>query len=231
MIRALLHSRSLLVGATTFFFLSVIKSPKQAMSLNRKIFRKRSQEEKRHKASSVVQSQLDSKTAYATNSPRISRRISDPGFYRTANPFGNPENSSRFPKLVVENAPRKKMNGVVILNKQCERKYRSCSDPCGEFTENTEKVNRVATFYKDVEDTFLPRLGKARNVETDSVEEKSFCDSLSSYPCSSIPSRSHSVLRDGEVEDFFVLKHEIVFSWVYGSRYGRKKGNRLPSSM
>lgn len=198
------------------------------MSLNRKIVRKLSQEEKRYKTS-LVQSQFDSKTAYSSNSPRISRRISDPGFYRTANPFGN-QHSSRFPKLVVENAPKKKMNGVVSLNKQCERKYRSCSDPCGEFTENTEKVNRVGTFYKDVEDTFLPRLCMARNVETDSVEERSFCDSLSSYPCSSIPSRSHSVLTDEE-EDFLVLKHETVFSWVYGSRYGRKTGNRLPSSM
>ena len=200
------------------------------MSLNRKIVRKLSQEEKRHKTS-LVQSQFNSKTAYSTNSPRISRRISDPGFYRTANPFGNPQNSSRFPKLVAENAPKKKINGVVSLNKQCERKYRSCSDPSGDqFTENTEKVNHVGTFYKDVEDTFLPRLGKARNAETDSVEERSFCDSLSSYPCSSIPSRSHSVLTDEE-EDFLVLKHETVFSWVYGSRYGRKTGNRLPSSM
>ena len=200
------------------------------MSLNRKIVRRLSQEEKRHKAS-LVKSQFDSKTTYSTNSPRISRQISDPGFYRTANPFGNsPQNSSRFPKLVVKNAPKKKTNGVVSLNKLCERKYRSQSDPCGEFTENVEKVNQVGTFYRDFEDTFLPRLGKARNTEIDSVEEKSFCDSLSSYPCSSIPSRSHSVLTDCE-EDFFVLKHETVFSWVYGSRYDRKTGNRLPSSM
>lgn len=201
------------------------------MSLNRKIVRKLSQEEKSRHKSSLVQSQFDSKTAYSANSPRISRRISDPGFYRTANPFGNPQNSSRFPRLVVENAPKKKMNGVVSLNKQCERKYRSFSDPCGEFTENTEKVNRMGTFYKDVEDTFLPRLGRARNAEADSVEERSFCDSLSSYACSSIPSRSHSALTDDAEEDFFVLKLETVFSWVYGSRYGRKTGNLLPSSM
>ena len=190
------------------------------MSLNRGIVRKLSQEEKRRKTS-LVQSQFDCKTTYSTNSPRIRRKISDPGFYRTPNPFGSPQNSSRFPKLVVENAPKKKTNGVVSLNTQCERKYRSWSDPSGEFTENSEKVSHVGTFYKDFEDTFLPRLGK----------EKSFCDSLSSYPCSSIPSRSHSVLTDDE-EDFVVLKHETVFSWVYGSTYGRKAGtNRLPTRM
>ena len=199
------------------------------MSLNRKIVRTLSQEEKKLEVS-LVQSQFDSKTTYSTNSRRISRKISDPGIYRTGNPFGNPQNSSRFPKLVVENPPKKKINGVVSLNKQCERKYRSWSDPYGECAEDREKVNHVGTFYKDVEDSFLPRLGKARNTETDSWEEKSFCDSLSSYPCSSIPSRSHSVLTDAE-EDFFVLKRETVFSWVHGSRYGRMAGNRLPSSM
>lgn len=214
-----------------FFFSLSLRVQTKIMSLNRKIVRKLSQVEKRHEAS-LVQSQFDSKKTYSTNSRRLSRNISDPGFYRNANPFGNSQNSSRFPMLVVENAPKKKMNGVVSLNKQCERKYRSWSDPCGErqCTENKEKVSHVGTFYKDDEDSFLPRLGKARKTETDSWEEKSFCDSLSSYPCSSIPSRSHSVLTDGE-EDFFVLKHETVFSWVYGSRYGRKTGNRLPSSM
>ena len=198
------------------------------MSLNRKIVRQLSLEKKRHEAS-LVQSQFDSKTTHSTNWLRISRTISDPGIYRTVNPFGNPQDSSRFPKLVVENAPKNKINGVVSLNKQCERKYRSWSDPCRDCTKKTEKVNHVGTFYKDVENSFFPRLGEARNTETDNWAEKSFCDSLSSYPCSSIPSRSHSVLTDGE-EDFFVLKRETTFSWVYGSRYGRKAGNRLPSS-
>lgn len=190
------------------------------MSLNRAIFRKLSEDGKRRKTS-LVQSQTDCKTAYFTNSPRISRKISDPGVYRTSNTFPSPPSNSRFPKLVVENAPKKKTNGVVSLNTQCERKYRSWNDPCGEFTENTEKVGHVGTLYKDVGDTFLPRLGK----------ENSFCDSLSSYLCSSISSRSHSVLTDDE-EDFFDLKHEAVFSWVYGTSYGRKAGtNRLPSRM
>lgn len=190
------------------------------MSLNRAIFRNRSEDGKRRKTS-LVQCQTDCKTEYFTNSPRISRKISDPGVYRTSNTFPSPQSNSRFPKLVVENAPKKKTNGVVSLNTQCERKYRSWNDPFGEFTESTEKVGHVGTLYKDVGGTFLPRLGK----------ENSFCDSLSSYLCSSISSRSHSVLTDDE-EDFFVLKHETVFSWVYGTSYDRKAGtNRLPSRM
>ena len=201
------------------------------MSLNRKIVRQLSLEEKKRKAP-LVERQFDCKTTYSTNSPRISRKISDPGFYRTPNPFGNLQSSSRFPKLVVENAARKKSNGVVSLNTHCERKYRSWSDPSEEFTGSTDKVNQVGTFYKELEATwtFLPRLGKALKTETDSLEEKSFCDSLSSYPCSSIPSRSPSVFADDE-EDFLVLKRKTIFSWVHGSGNGCLKGNRLPSSM
>lgn len=96
--------------------------------------------------------------------------------------------------------------------------------------ENVEKVNCVGIFYKDVEDMFLLWFCMVCNVELDSVEERFFCDFLLSYLCFSILLWSYLVLMDEE-EDFLVLKYEIVFSWVYGSRYGWKIGNWLLFSM
>ncbi|KAL9973681.1 hypothetical protein ACROYT_G020165, partial [Oculina patagonica] len=197
------------------------------MSLNRKIVRHPSLEGRTNKAN-FIERKFDSKTTYF--SPvRNPRRISDPGFYRTNNPYGNLQSSSRFPKLVFENGVKKKENGVVNLNTHCERKYRSWSDPNGEFTGDSDISSQTRTFYNDLQATWtlLPRLGKALNTEKDNFEEKSFCDSLSSFPCSSITSRRPSVSTDEE-DDSFISKRKTVLSWVHDNDC---KGTRIPTRM
>ncbi|KAL9973680.1 hypothetical protein ACROYT_G020164, partial [Oculina patagonica] len=198
-------------GCSEVYFFDVIREGRQQtgasfprfdciMSSNRKIVRHLSLEGK-----------FDHKTTYL-GSLRNPRRISDPGFYRTNNAlYGNLQSSSRFPKLVFDNGLKKKENGVVNKNTHCERKYRS--DPNGEFTGNSDILSQTRTFYKDLPATWtlLPRLGKALNTEKDNFEKKSFCDSLSSFPCSSITSRRPSVLTDDE-DDCFISKPKTVQS-------------------
>ena len=199
------------------------------MSSIRKLVRHPSLEVKTKKAN-FNERNFDSKTAYYS-SLRKPRRISDPGFYRTSNLYGSVQSSSRFPKLVFENAVKKKANGVVNLNTQCERKYRSWSDPNGQYTGNSDITNQTGVLYKELQATWtlLPRLGKVLNTENDNFEEKSFCDSLSSFPCSSITSRCPSVLPDDD-KDCFVSKHKTVFSWVHDSGNGCN-GTRIPTRM
>ena len=188
--------------------------------MSRKIVRHFSLEEKKRKAP-IVERKFDSRTTYS-DSPRNPRReISDLGFIGSHSPRGSLQSSSRFPKLVFQNAVRKKSNGVVNLDTQCERKYRSWSNPSGEYTGNWDSLSREGTFDKEVQATWtmLPRLVTALDTGKDNFDDRSFCDSLSSFPCSSITSESpsRSVLTDEDEEDFFISKRKTVFSWVQHS--------------
>ena len=189
--------------------------------MSRKIVRQFSLEDKKHKAR-FVENTFDSRTTYS-DSPRNPREIFDHGFIGFNNPPSSLQSSSRFPKLVYQNAmPKKKSNGVVTLDTQCERKYRSWSDPSGEYTGNWDNWSQKGTFEKEVKTawTMLPRLVTAPvNTDKDTFDEKSFCDSLSSFACSSITSESssRSILTEEDEEDFFISKRKTVFSWVQHS--------------
>lgn len=188
--------------------------------MSRKIVRQFSLEEKKRKAP-FVEKTFDSRTTYS-DSPRNPRKISDKGLIGSHNHRGSLQSSSRFPRLVFQNAVRKKSNGIVTLNTQCERKYRSWSDPSGEYTGNWDSLSQKGTFEKEVKTawTMFPRLVTAPvNTDKDTFDEKSFCDSLSSFACSSITSEcsSRSILTDEDEEDFFISKRKTVFSWVQHS--------------
>lgn len=188
--------------------------------MSRKIVRQFSLEEKKRKAP-FVEKTFDSRTTYS-DSPRNPRKISDKGLIGSHNHRGSLQSSSRFPRLVFQNAVRKKSNGIVTLNTQCERKYRSWSDPSGEHTGNWDNLSQKGTFEKEVKTawTMFPRLVTAPvDTDKDTFDEKSFCDSLSSFACSSITSESssRSILTDEDEEDFFISKRKTVFSWVQHS--------------
>lgn len=188
--------------------------------MSRKIVRQFSLEEKKRKAP-FVEKTFDNRTTYS-DSPRNPRKISDKGLIGSHNHRGSLQSSSRFPRLVFQNAVRKKSNGIVTLNTQCERKYRSWSDPSGEHTGNWDNLSQKGTFEKEVKTawTMFPRLVTAPvNTDKDTFDEKSFCDSLSSFACSSITSESssRSILTDEDEEDFFISKRKTVFSWVQHS--------------
>lgn len=188
--------------------------------MSRKIVRQFSLEDKKRKAP-FVEKTFDNRTTYS-DSPRNPRKISDKGLIGSHNHRGSLQSSSRFPRLVFQNAVRKKSNGIVTLNTQCERKYRSWSDPSGEHTGNWDNLSQKGTFEKEVKTawTMFPRLVTAPvNTDKDTFDEKSFCDSLSSFACSSITSESssRSILTDEDEEDFFISKRKTVFSWVQHS--------------
>jgi len=188
--------------------------------MSRKIVRQFSLEDKKRKAS-FVEKTFDNRTTYS-DSPRNPRKISDKGLIGSHNHRGSLQSSSRFPRLVFQNAVRKKSNGIVTLNTQCERKYRSWSDPSGEHTGNWDNLSQKGTFEKEVKTawTMFPRLVTAPvDTDKDTFDEKSFCDSLSSFACSSITSESssRSILTDEDEEDFFISKRKTVFSWVQHS--------------
>ena len=184
--------------------------------MSRKTVRQFSLEDKKRKAP-FAEKTFDSRTTYS-DSPRNPREISD------QNPRSSLQSNSRFPKVAFQNAYRKKSNGVVTLETQCERKYRSWSDPSGEYVGNWDNTNlsQKGTFEKEVKTawTMLPRLVTAPvNTNKDTFDEKSFCDSLSSLSCSSITSEnsSRSILTEDDEEDFFISKRKTVFSWVQHS--------------
>ena len=188
--------------------------------MSRKIVRQSSLEDKNRKAP-FVEKPFDSRTTYS-DSPRNPRNISDQRFIGYHNPRGSLQSSSRFPKLVFQNATRKKSNGVVTLDTQCERKYRSWSDPSGEYTGSWDNLSQRGAFEKEVKTawTMFPRLVTTPvNTDKDTFDEKSFCDSLSSFPCSSITSESssRSILTEEDEENFFISKRKTVFSWVQHS--------------
>ena len=185
--------------------------------MSRKIVKQFSLQDKKHKAP-FLENTFDSRTTYS-DSPRNPREISDHGFIGSHNSLSSLQSSSRFPKLVHQNAVKKKSNGVVTLETQCERKYRSWSDPSGEYTGNWDNLSQKGTFENEVKTawTTLPRLVTAPdNTDKDTFDGKSFCDSLSSFACSSITSEnsSSSILTEEDEEDFFISKRNTVFSWV-----------------
>ena len=184
--------------------------------MSRKIVRQFSLEDKKRKAP-FVEKTFDSRTTYS-DFPRNPREIAN------HNPRSSLQSNSRFPKLVFQNAVRKKSNGVVTLETQCERKYRSWSDPSGEYTGNWDNLSHKGTFEKEAKTawTTLPRLVTAPvKTNKDTFDEKSFCDSLSSFACSSITSKSssRSNLTEEDGEDFFISKRKTVFSWVQHSSF------------
>ena len=189
--------------------------------MSRKIVRQFSLEERERKAP-LVKKTFDSRTTYS-DSPRNPRKISDKGLIGSQDPPSRLQSSSRLPNLVFQNAARKKSNGIVTLDTQSERKYRSWSDPSGEYnTGNWDNLRQKGTFEKELKTawTMFPRIVTAQvNTDKDSFDEKSFCDSLSSFACSSITSvrSSRSILTDEDEEDFFISKRNTVFSWVQHS--------------
>ena len=149
------------------------------------------------------------------------RRISDPRINRVPDysvaTNDNLQSRPRFPKLIF-NKNAKRANGVVNLNTACERKYRSWSDPTGEYTEDTNVYRPTATFYKSLNTTgtSLPKLRRDINTTRDNCEAKSFCDILSNYPCSSITRSLMSSPVTDEEEVCVISKHKTVLNWIYG---------------
>ena len=143
--------------------------------------------------------------------PSASRRVSDPGFYSTRENF---HNSSRFRKLSPSTSAAKKRNGVVTLSNASEKKYRLRREIAWE----RDIWRETETIYRDLSTTpgFLPRLGEERNATRDDLEERSFCDTLSSFPCSSTSLQSSMCSVDIPVdrEECFISKHKFVLNWV-----------------
>ena len=112
----------------------------------------------------------------------------------------------------------KRANGVVNLNTTCERKYRSWSDPTGEYTEDRNVYRPTGTFYKSLmtTGTSLPKLKRDINTTGDNCEIKSFCGFLSNYPCSSISRSSMSSPVPDEREVCVISKHKTVLNWIHG---------------
>ena len=143
--------------------------------------------------------------------PSASRRVSDAGFLSTRDNF---HNSSRFRKLSSSTSAAKKRNGVVSLSNASEKKYR----PWRENAWERDIWWGTETFYRDLSTIpgFLPRLGEERNTTRDDLEERSFCDTLSSFPCSSASSQSSMGSLDIPIdrEECFISKHNTVLTWV-----------------
>ena len=155
--------------------------------------------------------------------PSVFRKISDPRFdagrihYPVSTNADSFRPSSRFPKLVFLK-DTKNVNRVVNLNTACERKYRSWSDPNQMYTGEREDGGTPAkTCNGDMNrrTVLVPGLRRGMKEAKDIFETKSFCDSLSSYPCSSAKrsSMSSPVPDDGEL--CFISKRKTLLNWIY----------------
>ena len=169
---------------------------------------------------SLAERSLNRKTSFGFRSPV--RRISDPGFDRFRNSAITSDDlrsSSRFPKLVFSSG-KKKVQGVVNLNTVCERKYRSWSDPI-EYTQAMDIWDQSGTFNRDFNSTraFFSRLEREMNETKDNFEEKSFCDSVSSFPCSSITRNSVCSPVITDEREVSISKHKSVLNWIHS--FGR----------
>lgn len=168
---------------------------------------------------SLAERSLNKKISPLFRSPL--RRISDPRFDRSQlyNSPGTSDNLqfiSTFPRLIFSKGA-KKLNGVVTLDTVCERKYRSWSDPTGEYTGDSDICSQSGTIYRDIDTirAFLPKLEGEKSGRRDDLEERSFCDSVSSFPCSSI-SRSpvfSPVITDER--EMCISKHKTVLNWIH----------------
>lgn len=124
------------------------------------------------------------------------------------------QSGSLFPKLVFSKGT-KSVFRVVNLNTACERKYRSWSDPSGEYRARVQSVQICNDRYMNSNHLFVQGLRKDVNATRNSFETKSFCDTVSSYPCS-VSTRSSMNLpvtqHDGEV--CFISKRKTVLNWI-----------------
>ena len=157
------------------------------------------------------------------------RRISDPRFDKHSNNVDNfcdnLPSESRFPKLVFSKGTRKAY-GVVKLNTDCERKYRSWSDPTGQYTGDNEGSCHNTERGRDFDTTrkLLPPLETAANASRDNFEGKSFCDTVSSCPCSSLSRNSICSQVMADEQEMCISKHETVLHWLHS--IGRTSGRR-----
>ena len=152
----------------------------------------------------------------------LSRKTSDPSFHRLSS-FGSIEQDLRgtsllkLPKLSLSKR-EKTINGVVTLNTGCERKYRAWSDPTEEGSLKRDLCWQTGTFYQDVSNThsFIPRLAGEREARRENFDDKSFCDTVSSFRCSNTERSSMSSLDipDDRGHICFVSKHKAISSWI-----------------
>lgn len=119
------------------------------------------------------------------------------------------------PKLSPRGTQR--ITGVVKLNITSERKYRSLRDQTKEFTEESIFFGHKRTYHKDLysRHVILPQLRGDKDPMKSSFEEKSFCDTLSTFPCSSITRSSICSLdMPDDQEACFIPKHKTVLNWI-----------------
>lgn len=149
------------------------------------------------------------------------RRISDPRFDKLLNTASNLcdnlPSGSRFPKLAFSLKGAKKVNGVVTLNTECERKYRSWSDPTGQYTGDSDGSCHHGEKSRDFDTTrnLLPPLETDANASRDNFEEKSFCDTVSSCPCSSLSRNLICSPVMADEREVCSSKHETVLTWLH----------------
>lgn len=122
-------------------------------------------------------------------------------------------------RYVSKRDPRKIIPyGDVSLNSSCERKYRLLSDPS---TGERDLCVSRRTFYRDL-NIYCALDSSARfkkDMNTSGVHEcgrRSFCDTVSSYPCSVVTrsSMSSPVYTD-KAEELFVSKCKNVLNWIH----------------
>lgn len=163
------------------------------------------------------------KVATLDISPARSRRVST-----------DPRLDSRFPKLVFSKKSSRSSNGLVNLDTRSERKYRSWSDPTGQYIGDTNvhyRHTEKASFGNDDSNTtwaILPRLGREVTcTKRESFDDKSFCDSVSSFPCSSL-SRSSTTCSPVVDDERFVSisKCKTVANWIQSIRRTREFVNK-----
>lgn len=158
----------------------------------------------------VDRSSINRSTPQGFRSP-LRSRISDPRFDSTRSKL---KSASRFPKLCPSAGANKMINGVVSLNTACERKYR----PWRKYTWDGNVSRKTETFYGDLSTMHgcLPRLaGEGRIATRDMLKERSFCDTISSFPCSISSTQSSFCSVDIPVdrEVPFISKHNAVLNW------------------
>lgn len=122
-------------------------------------------------------------------------------------------------RYISERDPRKIIPyGDVSLNSLCERKYRLLSDPS--IGERDLCVSR-RTFYRalNIYCALDSSVRFKKDMNTSGVHEcgrRSFCDTVSSYPCSVVTrsSMSSPVYTD-KAEEHFVSKCKNVLNWIH----------------
>lgn len=128
-----------------------------------------------------------------------------------------------FPRLVLPmKSSRRAINGVVRLDARCERKYRPLSHPMGYYSGDVLYYHTADCDSNKNDRNYtncaaLPQLGRevpSKCTKMKSVDEKSFCDSMSSFPCSSVSRTSafSSVVEDERL--VCISKRKSVVNWI-----------------